>query len=451
MKAKTILVSLCLAALFCSCHDDIYGSINNEVELESSGLQGDMSYIARFGDYIVIANGDIYYKTNEPSTTTGLKNGQWKRMANPTNEKGDYDVPATTYFVASDASYLYALTYVWQENDDGENEPQYARLYYTDSVTGSWTLLDLVDAGVIDNWNYGNVKILFDNQYCGTMDADDDSSDDSEETSEEEEDTDDSEETTDDEEDDSDSTDDTSSSDDSSDEDDEDAYKDLSKRNAYIRVRQNSLSDYTLYLLSGDSAEEVATGASFVFGDRTNAIKACYFQGTDYFSRGYSMTSNQNYLYFTGSYTSGNNVAGSSVLYYYDGGSTIYETNLSAGSLLSVAAAKDYILLGTSSGLGRATLNGDFGEPTGGTPDFDNNGDSVISEYVFMVFVLDPSKCENNSTKVTNEDGETEWLGTDEYGASVIKGSIRSSSDSWDDTGLYAYYPSRDEWNRDGD
>ena len=195
----------------------------------------------------------------------------------------------------------------------------------------------------------------------------------------------------------------------------------------------------------------MATGASFVFGDRTNAIRACYFQGTDYFSRGYSMSANQNYLYFVGTYTSGNNVAGNSVLYYYDGGSTIYEASLSAGSLLSVAAAKDYILLGTSSGLGRATLNGDYGAPTGGTPDFDNNGDSVISEYVFMVFVLDPSKCENNPNTITNEDGETEWLGTDEYGASVIKGSIRSSSDSWDDTGLYAYYPSRDEWNRDGD
>ena len=410
-----------MAALFCSCHDDLYGAINSEVELEDSGLQGDMNYIARFGDYIVIANGDVYYKTNEPSTTTGLKNGQWHQMANPTSEKGDYDVPATTYFVASDSSHLYALTYIWMENDDGENEPKYAKLYYTNSVTGSWTLLDLVSAGVIDDWSYGNVKVLFDNQYCGTMDADDDSSDD-----------------------------DTDDTDDSTD-DDEDAYKDLTYRNAYIRARQNSSSDYTLYLLSGNSAEEVATGASFVFGDRTNAIRACYFQGTDYFSRGYSMTSNQNYLYFVGTYTSGNNVAGNSVLYYYDGGSTIYEASLSAGSLLSVAAAKDYILLGTSSGLARATLNGNYGAPTGGTPDFDNNGDSVISEYVFMVFVLDPSKCENNPNTITNEDGETEWLGTDEYGASIIKGSIRSSSDSWDDTGLYAYYPSRDEWNRDGD
>ena len=451
MKAKSILAAAAVATLFCSCHDDLYGAINDEVELEDSGLQGDMNYIARFGDYIVIANGDVYYKTNEPSTTTGLKNGQWKRMKNPTSEKGDYDIPATTCFVASDSSYLYALTYIWQENDDGENEPEYAKLYYTDSVTGSWTLLDLVEAGIIDSWSYGNVKILFDNQYCGTMDADDDSSDeDTDEEDSEDEDSTDDDTSSDEDTDDSDTSDDTDTSD-STDEDDEDAYKDLSKRNAYIRVRQNSSSDYTLYLLSGDSAEEVATGASFVFGDRTNAIRACYFQGTDYFSRGYSMTSNQNYLYFVGTYTSGNNVAGNSVLYYYDGGDEIYSASLSAGSLLSVAAAKDYILLGTSSGLGRATLNGDFGAPTGGTPDFDNNGDSVISEYVFMVFVLDPSKCENNSTKVTNEDGETEWLGTDEYGASVIKGSIRSSSDSWDDTGLYAYYPSRDEWNRDGD
>ena len=71
-----------------------------------------------------------------------------------------------------------------------------------------------------------------------------------------------------------------------------------------------------------------------------------------------------------------------------------------------------------------------------------SNGNSVISEYVFMVFVLNPNKKEGSYS--TEE-------GTDEYASSTIYGSIRSSSDSWDDAGLYAWYPAQKEWNRDGD
>ena len=96
--------------------------------------------------------------------------------------------------------------------------------------------------------------------------------------------------------------------------------------------------------------------------------------------------------------------------------------------------------MGTSSGLGRVNISTD-GTPESSSSDFSSNGDSIISEYVFKVFVLDPSKQEDTAS---NENG------TDEYAASTIYGSIRGSSDTFSETGLYAYYPSRHKWNRDG-
>ena len=48
---KSIINSIFLCAAFASlvgfssCHDDIYGAINNEIKLNSSGLQGDMHSI----------------------------------------------------------------------------------------------------------------------------------------------------------------------------------------------------------------------------------------------------------------------------------------------------------------------------------------------------------------------------------------------------------------------
>ncbi len=364
-----------------SCHDDIYGSINNEVELESSGLQGDMSSnsITRFGDYIFVCNGYIYYK----STSAPEGNHNWHKTTSPSYGSSDYDVPDTTYFIAASSDYLYALTYTWDEDDDGSNSPTTAILYATSDTNPAdgltWTKVENISGG---NYDYGNVRVIFDNK----------------------------------------------------------AY-DEDNRVAYASIRSSSNSSHSIYELNGTSAPEKVSSPTFIDSETNeeNAISACYLKttGTDYFSRGYSMTASYdgNYIYWTKTHTDSNNVDRESDLYYFDG-TTATSVDVDEGGILSVAATKDYILLGTTSGLARARLNGDYGVPTGSTHKFSNNGDSIITEYVFMVFVLDPSKNEGK---------------THEYAASTIYGSISSSSDSWDDTGLYAYYPGRDEWNRDGD
>lgn len=396
---KSIINSIFLSAVFAclvgfsSCHDDIYGAINNEIELNSSGLQGDMHSIVHYKNYILTCNGDIFYKTNEPSTTKGKYNGQWEKTTSPTSEKGDNGIPATTYFLASDSKYLYALTYIWVENDDGENEPKTATIYATNSDPASglaWTKVENISGG---NYSFENAKVIFDNKYFSVVD---------------------------------------------------DNSVSIANREAYARIRASSQDTYKLYKLNGSNAPEEVSNPTFVGeSDSTNAISACYFNGSTYFSKYYGMTSNANCLYYTKTYTRSNNVSRNSSLYYITASdSTEKSVDLDAGGLLSIAAAKDYILLGTSSGLARVKIDETTGIPNGDTSSMQSNGNSVISEYVFMVFVLNPNKKEGSYS--TEE-------GTDEYAASTIYGSIRSSSDSWDDTGLYAWYPAKDNWNRDGD
>lgn len=397
---KSIINSIFLCAAFAclvgfsSCHDDIYGAINNEIKLNSSGLQGDIHSIVHYKNYILTCNGEIFYKTNKPSSETGLHNGQWNSTTSPTSEKGDNGIPATTYFLATDSEYLYALTYIWIENDDGENEPKTATIYATNSDPANglvWTKVANISGG---NYSFENAKVIFDNKYFSVAD---------------------------------------------------DNSVSIDKREAYARIRATSGTAYKLYKLNGSNAPTEISGETFVdeASDATNAISACYFNRKNYFSKYYGMSSNANCLYYTKTYTRNNNVSTNSSLYYITASdATEQSVDLDAGGLLSIAAAKDYILLGTSSGLSRVKINETTGIPYGDTSGMSSNGNSVISEYVFMVFVLNPNKNEGSSDPAS---------GTDEYAASTIYGSIRSSSDSWDDAGLYAWYPAKYEWNRDGD
>ncbi len=352
-----------------------------------------MHSIVHYKNYILTCNGEIFYKTNKPSSETKEYNGGWTKAASPTSEKGDNGIPATTYFLATDSEYLYALTYIWVENDDGENEPKTATIYATNSDPASglaWTKVENISGG---NYSFENAKVIFDNKYFYV---------------------------------------------------DDNNSVSIANREAYARIRATSADSYKLYKLNGSNAPEEVSNPTFIGeSDATNAISACYFNGSTYFSKYYGMSSNANCLYYTKTYTRSNNVSTNSSLYYITASdATEQSVDLDAGGLLSIAAAKDYILLGTSSGLSRVKINETTGIPDGDTSSMRSNGNSVISEYVFMVFVLNPNKKEGSSSIEE---------GTDEYASSTIYGSIRSSSDSWDDTGLYAWYPAQEEWNRDGD
>lgn len=207
-------------------------------------------------------------------------------------------------------------------------------------------------------------------------------------------------------------------------------------RRAYVR-----LNDTTPMKLSGGNSPETITGITAINIDPSSYSCTCVASGTDFFASCDSVASNYYdgiqetvYAYYSGSKYSGNSKSLSSKLKYYNvNNNSTNEIAIDAGNILSIDACKDYILLGTDSGLARVGNNG--GVPSSSTSRFDNNGNTVITTSVLKVFIIDPSKTMDEN---------------DMYASSTIYGSINNSGVSFKNTGLYAFYSKRGNWNKDG-
>lgn len=141
------LSTLSLAALFTSCNDVIFYEINNEVKLEDATVSGDITSLVRCTadmgegskEYLFVSNGNIYYKDvdaaskGNPTTEapeTGY-NGNWTKMTAP---------GSNIHKLASDSTYLYAMSFPVEENDDsGDNEETGRSVYCYDFSTGEWS------------------------------------------------------------------------------------------------------------------------------------------------------------------------------------------------------------------------------------------------------------------------------------------------------------------------
>ena len=133
LKSNTYIFVFISALFFLtSCQDTIFYDINQEVELNSSQIDGDVNSIARFGEYLITQNGYPWYKS--ASSTT---NGEWHKMAS---------IPdgGTVWKIATDAKYIYAISKTYEEDTDsssdyeGELVMKSSKIYYTDSVEGDW-------------------------------------------------------------------------------------------------------------------------------------------------------------------------------------------------------------------------------------------------------------------------------------------------------------------------
>ncbi|MCR5606037.1 MAG: hypothetical protein K6F69_04375 [Treponema sp.] len=194
--------------------------------------------------------------------------------------------------------------------------------------------------------------------------------------------------------------------------------EDESGRYAYVRM-----SDGNTYQLDGTSAPTVLT-------DGTNGLdidavtSAVYFNSEVWFSN-YPLAANDTYMYWT---------AGSDTVYYgTDTTSATGYKDVSCDDILSMAVTSDYLLLGTESGIEHVAIDSD-GAITSTTSDFDTNADSVLSSYYYvpLVFSLDSSLSEEANTL---------------YGSTVYYGSASASASYYDNICLWAYYPSRGNWN----
>ncbi len=129
---------------------------------------------------------------------------------------------------------------------------------------------------------------------------------------------------------------------------------------------------------------------------------------------------------------------------YYAKGSSVVCTNgdstsdqtieLSSGPIWALAATNDYLLVGTTNGIYRTAIQGN--KVSSSVSDFGNNAQTLLTSHINCIYVLDSSLSE---------------AGTDEYASLSILGPLSSAADSFKETGLYAFYPGRGNWNRDGD
>lgn len=198
----------------------------------------------------------------------------------------------------------------------------------------------------------------------------------------------------------------------------------------------------TVYRLNGGVATEISSDtASYIYDSdsESNLRSVSTFDGaTFYFTTSYAMTSNETYS------------SDATILYYASGSSVYYrkasDTDWSSAvsvsgisSINSIAYVSGRLVAGTSSGLDNAVL-GTTGDnldiPTGDSGTISANATSTLSSYyeIKTVLAIDPSKTDT---------------ATDLYASTDFDGTSSSTSATFQNVGLWAYYPERGKWNRE--
>lgn len=364
-------VSLTAGLLFTSCYDNIYALIEKEVAIDNDGLNGDISNIVRCGDFLFLSNGSIFGKKAEPRIT---KN--WRRTTSPVNGASEFNVSDRVAMLAADGTYVYALALFYDEGDDGSNF-NYRRAIYAakgaDFPALQWELVNTLPLTPGDTIgdDYHSIKNVFDNKSNTT-------------------------------------------------------------RHAYANIMGK------IFKLNGTSTPTTIENLADRFiGTKSEQTMNCTnFKGNDYFSNYYAFVANSDYIYYSDVYTTGSShyISNSKNIYATEGPSSVKFTIHASNNILSLAITKDYLLAGTTNGLIRLCIDS-TDQNYKNEVSMTGNGNSVISEHVYMVYALDQTK---------------NMAETDLYCASTIYSSISSSTDSYDSIGLYACNAGGN-WNRDGD
>ena len=235
-----------------------------------------------------------------------------------------------------------------------------------------------------------------------------------------------------------------------------DDWVDLTKDKQALFITQyksseGSFQTYFNFFMTKTSLREISSIASegsfiAVNKDNTRANSAFYLGDTLYFSDSLVVTTNES----SSSPANLACLAGISTSYYstrelftFDGSQTqsLLETDTPIASLMMTA---DSMLIGKGSytssytsngGIDRVLLQAD-GKPENTISDFTNNAKyQFTSAYIMMAMLCaDPSKSEAEA---------------DLYAAVTFRGTSGSSSASFDNIGLWSYYPGRGNWNRE--
>jgi hypothetical protein len=231
------------------------------------------------------------------------------------------------------------------------------------------------------------------------------------------------------------------------------------KRAFIICTNTNDQTKREAYFVYGSSVYELSGSSTTIDTSDTNSMK-CVYADNNYPTIGTlttvdplqtplavnSCTSLGGNVYFSSAYamTSATTSTSGETAYYSDGayvyystdGSTWESVNLGCDTILSLTITNDYLLAGTSDGIVHTPINVDTNSlaavPSSGTADFTTNADSALSSYyeIPALLAIDPKKNETAGTI---------------YASSITS----SSSASLNNVGLWSYYASTGEWNRE--
>ncbi len=294
------------------------------------------------------------------------------------------------YALAADSSYLYATTVVFEEDDDGYNVAKTRGLYcYKD---GSWVQI----------WSASYSSSVAARLFCTNTPQ-------------------------------------------------------KANREAYFRYgttvwKLDGIKNLTTDSTNITANPPMATGTTDNSTSPTTGVKSCTKLGSDtYFSTAEAMTSNEtaneestliyrssgSYVYYMGNVKTIKTETDGT----YTTTITNYDwtgVNINNGTIYSIAITQTFIIVGTADGIAHQAWEtvdmetGTGGIPKAGTTSFNTNASSALSSYyeVPALLVIDPA------------------LG--EYSATIFASSITSStSASLKNVGLWSYFASKGEWNRE--
>lgn len=189
-------------------------------------------------------------------------------------------------------------------------------------------------------------------------------------------------------------------------------------------------SVYGLNDTSENYMAELDSSSYTIFGSSISSVKsATMLNGEVILSIYRATTSNETeenkatYVY----------TATGSVISYSTDGTNWTTVSTDSDDILSIGFSQDYMLLGTDEGIQHVLISDNV--PQSSTQDFNNNAASALSSYYVIdsLLVVDPSKSEYT---------------TPIFASTEFDGSSSSTSATLTNVGLWGYYPSKGEWNR---
>lgn len=385
---KAFFASAMIFAIFAfsSCQDVIYSNIRKEVTLEDSSVEGIVRSIIRVSsegeEYLYITNGGKIFCKKNSGKTSEHSYGGWETVCS--NKDISSSDKLTIIALAADSDNVYAFAAIWDENTNkGQNRWNERAIYARADGGKSWEKVPFEIKTDEDKTGDDNPSLFF---FCTNTIANE-------------------------------------------------------NRQAFFNY------DGNVYKLNGLDADKIYDKESDKNSDEKKDIKdaasCAYVNGEVKFA-----SASDTYY---GSASCTNETKDSpATIRYWSNKRTLYwgveaddSKKVSAGDYIySLAVTKDYILVGTASGIERYSLKNDGS--VGDKKAFDTNAEAIMSGgyEVNSLLVIEPGKIDGHEKREKKEREEKE---TAIYAATDFEGRY----EQFDHACIWAYYPARGDWNRD--